>query len=384
MSISWIEFEKLLTSGKLQGKVAKDDLPTPALIVDLNVFEANLQKMAGHLKDAGKAFRPHAKTHKSIEIAKACVDAGAVGTCTAKISEAEVFAGAGLTGLLITTPLVGAWRIERAILLAQQNPDTVFCADHIQNVELLNQAASAAGIRLQIAIDLLVGGRTGISPGKEAVELARQIHVASNLSFAGIQAFAGPSAHTHGFEKRKLASQEAMGLAVETRWQIQKSGVPCPWLSGGSTGTYNIDSAIDGITELQPGSFLFMDIDYKSIGSQGNSNQFTDFGYALSVIATVFSKPSATTAIVDAGFKAFSTDRPFPPQLSSGEAAYNWAGDEHGKLELTSNHPIELGDRLEFYVPHCDPTVNLYDHIYGVRGELVEIVWKVQARGNTQ
>ena len=103
-----------------------------------------------------------------------------------------------------------------------------------------------------------------------------------------------------------------------------------------------------------------------------------------STIATVFSKPSATTAIVDAGFKAFSTDRPFPPQSISGEAAYNWAGDEHGKLELTSNHPIELGDRLEFYVPHCDPTVNLYDHIYGVRGELVETVWKVQARGNTQ
>ena len=384
MTISWIEFEKLLTSGNLQGKVSKDDLPTPALIVELDVLEANLKKMAGHLKDSGKAFRPHAKTHKSIEIAKACIDAGAVGTCTAKISEAEVFARAGLTGLLITTPLVGAWRIERAILLARQNPDTIFCADHIQNVEMLNQAASAAGIRLQIAIDLLVGGRTGVKPGKDAVELARQIYRASNLSFAGIQAFAGPSAHTHGFEERKMASQEAMGQAVETRWQIEKSGVPSPWLSGGSTGTYNIDSAVDGITELQPGSFLFMDIDYGSIGSKGNPKQFTDFGYALSVIATVFSKPSATTVIVDAGFKAFSTDRPFPPQLSIGDAAYCWAGDEHGKLELTPNHGIELGDRLEFFVPHCDPTVNLYDHIYGVRGDLVETVWKVDARGNTQ
>ncbi len=385
MSMTWVEFEKLISSGNLKWKISKDDLPTPALILDLDIFDANMAKMASHLMAAGKAFRPHAKTHKTIEIAQACIKAGAIGTCTAKISEAEVFSRAGLKGLLVTTPLVGAWRIERAVLLAKSQPDTIFCADNASNVELLNQAASAAGIKLNIAIDLLVGGRTGSTPGEKSVTLAQQIHTASNLHFFGIQAFAGPCAHTVGFSERKKASEQSMGQAVETRWQIEKAGVPCPWLSGGSTGTYNIDSAIDGITEIQPGSFLFMDIDYSIIGGQSDPQKFIDFGFALSVIATVFSKPSAKWAIVDAGFKAFSTDRPFPPQLRSGNVPFRWAGDEHGNLDLTqATQSIELGDRLEFLVPHCDPTVNLYDRIYGIRGSMVESVWNIAARGMIQ
>ena len=175
-----------------------------------------------------------------------------------------------------------------------------------------------------------------------------------------------------------------MGLAVETRRVIERAGVDCRWLSGGSTGAYNIDSAIDGVTELQPGSFLFMDLDYASIGGANTTAGFDDFGFSLSVITTVFSKPSNDVAIVDAGFKAFSTDRPFPPRLKTGGAKYSWAGDEHGRLDLNAaERSVELGDRLEFLVPHCDPTVNLYDRIYGIRGERLDSVWKIAARGMT-
>ena len=248
--------------------------------------------MATHLKVAGKGFRPHAKTHKCVEIAKACIRAGAIGTCTAKVSEAEVFASAGLTGLLVTTPLIGAWRIERAVELALKKPDTIFCADHPSNVDKLNDAARAAGIVFNIAIDLLVGGRTGVEAGGEGLKLAQRIDAAANLRFAGIQAFAGPCAHTHGFGDRKAASEMAMGTAVETRRMIERAGIDCRWLSGGSTGAYNIDSAIDGVTELQPGSFLFMDLDYASIGGANDTADFDDFGFSLSVITTVFSRPS--------------------------------------------------------------------------------------------
>ena len=355
----------------------KAEIPTPALLVDLDILDANIAKMVGHLKAAGKAFRPHAKTHKTPEIARACLAAGAVGTCTAKLSEAEALADAGLCGLLITTAMIGDWRITRAIQLAARRPDTIFSADDSANLDDLNTAAKSAGLQLNIAIDLLVGARTGVEPGLAAVALAQQIDRSSNLRLSGIQAFAGPCAHTEGFAARKKVTEECMGRAVETRRLIEACGIACNWLSGGSTGTYNIDSQIDGITEVQPGSFLFMDVDYARI--------HTDFGFSLTVLSTVFSKSTKATAIIDAGFKAFSTDRPFGPQLKGAEAAYSWAGDEHGRLDLTTaTRSIELGDRLEFYVPHCDPTVNLYNEIYATRGDQVEAIWKITARGLSQ
>ena len=357
--------------------MTKSEIPTPALLVDLDILEANIARMAGHLKAAGKAFRPHAKTHKTPEIARACLAAGAVGTCTAKLSEAEALADAGLAGLLITTAMIGQWRMERAIKLAQRRPDTIFCADNAENLTDLNTAARQVGVQLNIAIDLLVGARTGVEPGEPAVVLAEQIDRASNLRLSGIQAFAGPCAHTEGFGARKKATEDWMGRAVETRRMIAAKGIACDWLSGGSTGTYNIDAQIEGVTEVQPGSFLFMDVDYARI--------HTDFGFSLTVLSTVFSKTSKEVAIIDGGFKAFSTDRPFGPQLKGAEAPYSWAGDEHGRLDLTrATRSIELGDRLEFYVPHCDPTVNLYNEIYATRGEMVEAVWKIAARGLSQ
>ncbi|HYZ87147.1 MAG TPA: DSD1 family PLP-dependent enzyme [Bryobacteraceae bacterium] len=383
-SYTFEEIERFLQRGDLS-KVSRHDLPTPALILELDAFEANVQKMASHAKQSGRALRPHGKTHKCPEIAKRLIRAGAVGCCAAKVSEAEAFAADGVTGLLITSAMVGQGRIERAVRLAKSRPDTIFCVDNVQNAEDLDAAARTARLKMRVAIDLLVGRRTGITPGEPAVALAKRIDALKNLEFVGLQAYAGHASHTKGFENRKKVSEEAMGLAVETRRAIEKSGVRCDWLSGASTGTYNIDSNIEGVTELQPGSFMFMDVDYSVIGGT-SGEKYRDFATSLFVITTVISKPSDSNAIVDGGFKTFATDRPFGPQLRDrDDIPYAWAGDEHGNLNLSkADRPVKLGDRLEFVVPHCDPTVNLHDQLFALRGDKVEGVWKIAARGKLQ
>lgn len=383
---TWMEIEKMLEHGDLKrGALTRDDLPTPALMLDLDAFESNVSTMTRYAKEHNRALRPHGKTHKCPEIAKALIRAGATGACAAKISEAEVFAQNGVNGILVTTAVVGKHKIERAVRLASQHPDTIFSVDNAQNVRDLNDAAAAAKIHLNVAVDLWVGRRTGIKPGEPALGLAQLIESLPNVKLAGLQAYAGNASHVIGFEERKKVSREAMAPAVETRLLIESKGIAVPFLSGGSTGTYNIDSEIDGISELQPGSFMFMDVDYGRIGGQ-DGPVYRDFRNALSVLTTVVSKPADEVAVVDGGFKAFSTDKPFTPEARSIPGlTYNWAGDEHGIIKMGgASVPVNVGDRIAFVIPHCDPSVNLYDRIYCLRGDHVEAVWKIAARGMSQ
>lgn len=381
---SLADVDRLLARGDLKGKLSRADLPTPALLLDLDAFEANVAKMTRFARERNRALRPHGKTHKCPEVAKRLIRAGAVGCCAAKLSEAEAFAKEGVTGLLVTTEVVGRHKIERAVRLASRHKDTIFCVDNPQNARDLNEAAGAGRVKLNVAVDLHLG-RTGVMPGEPALELARQIVSLPNLKLAGIQAYAGSASHTTGFEQRTRASREAMGKAVETRRLFEAKGIACPLLTGASTGTYNIDSEIDGVTELQPGSFIFMDVDYNKIGGAAGP-VYNDFDNALTVLTTVVSKPSSRFAIVDGGFKAFATDRTFGPAPKNIEGiSYRWAGDEHGRVDLASpSAPVEVGARIEFIVPHCDPTVNLYDRIYCLRGDAVEAIWPVSARGMSQ
>jgi D-serine deaminase-like pyridoxal phosphate-dependent protein len=382
---TYAEVEKILAKGDVKGKLTRDDLPTPALMLDMDVFEFNVAKMATYCKDHNRALRPHGKTHKCPEIAKALIREGAVGACAAKISEAEVFAASGVGGLLITTAVIGKQKIERAVRLSSQRHDTIFCVDNAQNVRDMNDAAGAAHIKMNVAVDLFIAGRTGIQPGEPALGLAELIDSLPNLKLIGIQAYAGHASHVIGWEERKKVSQAAMARAVETARLFEKSGIECPLLTGGSTGTYNIDSSIAGVTELQPGSFLFMDVDYGRIGGK-DGPVYRDFGTSLSVLTTVVSKPTDNLAIVDGGFKAFSTDKPFTPEVKGIQGiTYTWGGDEHGKLDLAkASAPVNVGDRLEFVVPHCDPSVNLYDRLHCRRSDNVEAVWKIAARGMSQ
>ncbi|MBA3888466.1 MAG: DSD1 family PLP-dependent enzyme [Acidobacteria bacterium] len=371
------------------GRLFRDDIPTPALVLDLDAFEANVAKMAGFLKGRQRGFRPHGKTHKCPEVGRALTEAGASGHCAAKLSEAEVFAAHGLSGLLVTTAVIGKPKIVRAIRLAAEKPDTIFAVDDPGHVRDLNDAAGAHGgrptPRLNLAIDLLIG-RTGIEMGDPALRLAQLIDTLPHVRLAGLQSYDGGASHTTGFEKRKARSIESMGRTVHTRRLIEQSGIECAMVSGGSTGTYNIDSDVEGVTELQPGSFVFMDLDYNRIGGQ-DGPIYQDFHNSLTVLTTVVSHRPGV-AIVDGGIKSFSTDRPFTPKAKDpalDAVPYAWGGDEHGRLDLSgAEREVKLGDRLEFLVPHCDPSVNLYDAMYCLRGDRVEAIWRIAARGMSQ
>lgn len=361
----------------------RGDIPSPALLLDLDAFESNIAVMAAHLKARGKAFRPHGKTHKCPQVARALIHAGAIGCCAARLAEAEVFADHGIRGLLITTAVIGRVKIARAVALAARAPDTIFCVDDEANLRELEAAARASGVTLNVAIDLYFG-RTGVLPGKPAQLLARVIEALPNVTLAGLQSYDGEAAHTTPFEARRQRTDGSMAKAIETRAMIERGGIPCPMITGGSTGTYRFDSENPGVTELQPGSFVFMDLDYGRIGGP-DGPEYRDFRNALTVVTTVVSRPKGF-AIVDGGYKAFSTDRPFTPTpVNLAGVTYGWAGDEHGRLDLAgAAREVKVGDRIEFIPPHCDPTVNLYDHLHVLRGDRVEGVWTIAARGKSQ
>ncbi len=367
----------------IQG-VGKQDLPTPSLLLDLDALEANLRKMASHAEASGLGLRPHAKTHKCSEIAKIQVGMGALGVCVATIREAEAMAAAGVGGLLLTSEAVGPNKVHRLIRLARARTDTMAVVDHEVNARQLDEAAGAAGIRLNVMVDVdPLGRRTGVPPGPGAVELAETVDRLPNLALRGVHGYCGASSHVTGFEARKEHSERYMGPVLETYAAMRRKGLPAEIMSGASTGTYNIDSGLEGMTELQVGSYALMDVDYNRIG--GKSGEiYDDFRNALHVLATVISKNHDDIATVDAGLKALATDRSFGPDVASPPGlSYAFRGDEHGAVTLKDpDTRLNLGDKVELVVPHCDPNVNLYDQMYCVRGDSVRQVWRVDARGH--
>jgi 3-hydroxy-D-aspartate aldolase len=355
------------------------DLPTPCLILDLDRFEANLKKMSRFTRERGIALRPHSKTHKCVSIARKQIEQGAVGICAATIAEAEIMIRGGIRGLLITGEMVGEPKISRLVRLVSEAPDTMAVVDDVRNVEDLQSAAAAAEIRLSLLIDLDVGqDRTGVQPGEPALRVAEAIAHSRNLELKGICSYAGHAAHVVGFEARRVASRRALEQALSTRDLFVKHGHRVEILSGASTGTYNIDPDMDGLTEMQSGSYVFMDVEYRRIGGASGA-VYEDFAPALCVLSTVIHR-SGRKAIVDAGIKALATDRGFGPEvLGMGDITYEFAGDEHGRL-IVNEDRIRLGDRLQLIIPHCDPTVNLYDRFFCVRGEVVEDEWSIMER----
>jgi 3-hydroxy-D-aspartate aldolase len=366
------------SGGKLQAVKKILGLSTPCLLLDIERFEANLDKMSRFTKSHGVALRPHAKTHKCVNIARRQIEKGAIGISVATVAEAEVMSRAGIRGLLLTAEMVGEPKISRLIRLVVEAPDTMVVVDHVDNVRDLEQAAAAAGLHLRVLIDLDIGqNRTGVEPGQPALQLADAITHSRNLELKGLCAYAGHVAHVVGFDERRSGSRRAMERAIATRDLLEKNGHKIEIVTGASTGTYNIDADIEGFTELQSGSYVFMDVEYRRIGGQSGP-VYDDFAPALNVLATVIHR-SGNKAIVDAGLKAFATDRAFGPEPVDGALGrYEFAGDEHGRLILEKD--IKLGEKVRFIAPHCDPTVNLYDRIHCVRGDVVEGVWPIMER----
>lgn len=361
----------------------RDEIPTPALILDLDAFDANIRTMAEHCRRTGCGFRPHAKTHKCPEIARRQVEAGALGICAATVAEAEALGAAGIRGVVLTSPIVEPRKIARMLALARGDDGLMLSVGHPREVDLLGGAAAAAQLKLNVLVDVDVGDRrTGVLPGQPAVELARHVAKHSGLRVRGVQAYAGHASHVVGFEERERTSRAAIAKAVETRELLARAGFDAAILSGGSTGTYNIDSGIAGMTELQVGSYIFMDVDYRRIGARDGSPVYTDFKPSLTVRTTVVSTTHDDRVTIDAGTKAIDATVAHRPEAKGREdLVYSKGGDEFGIVTSSTRDPLpRLGDQIEFIVPHCDPNVNLYDRLYAVRGDHVEGVWAIAAR----
>jgi len=362
---------------------SKSEIATPALLVDLDRLDGNIAKLAEHCRATGCAARPHAKTHKCPEIAKRQVAAGARGVACATVPEAEAMVAAGISGVLLTSPIVDAGKVARMIALIQKDDSVMLAVGHPREANLLAEAAEAHHVVANVLVDLDVGDqRFGILPGKSALELAQLMGRSQSLRIRGVQAYSGMSTHVVGFDERRTASLAAMAKAVETRGLLAKSGFDTAIFSGGSTGTYNIDTELPGGIELQVGSYVFMDNGYRDIGSRGGNPVYTDFPPSLTVLTTVVNATHPDRVSVDAGLKAFATDSGGTPRPKDWDGInYKFYGDEFGLITANpgANLP-KIGDRLEFYVTHCDPTVNLYEKIHAVRGDRVEAVWPIVAR----
>ena len=365
----------------LPSAVPMDALPTPVLLLDEAGLTRNIEKMADFLKGKGKGFRPHAKTHKCPEIARRQLDAGAVGICAAKVSEALVLVGAGIDKVLITSAVLSPAKMAVLAELSRK-AEIDLVIDSMAGFEALESALSAddqIGVLVDLDVEL---GRTGTRSDDEALALAEKISNAGNMAFRGVQHYAGHLMHVEGFEARRdrsLALWDTVAGRVE---RLETAGFPCEVVTGCGTGTFNIDCDVDVVTDLQVGSYIFMDQEYRLIGGE-QSELFDDFEVTLTVATTAISQPMGEKAVtVDGGYKVFASDSVNPEPLDLAGSRFRFFGDEHGVLLIPegSQQPT-LGSLQRFVTPHCDPTVNLHDAYWVHNDDEVYSRWPISARG---
>jgi D-serine deaminase-like pyridoxal phosphate-dependent protein len=359
----------------------EEDIDTPALVIDLDAFEYNLDHMAALLAPTGVKLRAHAKTHKSPVIAKLQMARGAVGQCVQKVAEAEVLAWGGIPDILVSNQVVGAAKLSRLCALSAI-AKTAICVDDPQQVDWIAQAAADSGRRMTVLVEIDVGAaRCGVPPGPPAVDLAKRIAASKHLIFGGLQAYQGSAQHKRTVAERQTLIGTAVEASRRTVEQLRQQGLDCPIVGGAGTGTFQIESASGIYTEMQCGSYVFMDADYaRNLGADGNP--VSTFRHALFVLATVMSAPHAGLAVLDAGHKAVPIDSGMPTVWQKPDIRYVSASDEHGKLLVTPETTMpKLGEKLRLVPGHCDPTVDRYDWYVGVRRGRVESLWPVAARG---
>ncbi len=381
-----VELSQQASGGRLAAGISKWDLDTPCLCVDLDRLENNLDRMQTTVARNGIASRPHVKTHKCPAIARLQIATGSVGICTAKISEAEVMFEHGLEQILMTTVNVTPPKIRRAMQLRQWCAGFIQAVDTPANAHELSAAATEAGVTADIVVDIDPGGhRTGITAGQPALELAQLVDTLPGLRLRGMLCYDGGAQHVTGFATRRQRALERLQAAVETKEKMERSGLDTDIFSGGGTGTYNIDHETPGLTDVQVGSYVFMDAQYLAIGGADGDDVYRDFEPALTVMTTVLNAQYEGRATTDAGAKANTINRPWPIVKGETGMTYTAGSDEFGTLryEDDASRTYKVGDKFELIVSHCDPVVNLYDQLYGVRGDTVEVVWPIAGRGKS-
>jgi len=359
----------------------EDEIDTPALLIDLDAFEANLDTMAARLADTGTRLRAHAKTHKSPVIAHQQIARGAVGQCVQKVAEAEILAWGGVGNILVSNEVVGATKLARLAALAHIATVAV-CVDDAAQVAALDGAAEHAGVRLGVLVEIDVGAaRCGVQPGPAAVALAKLVAASRHLRFDGLQAYHGSAQHLRLPAERHFAIRAATDATRRTVEQLRQQGLDCPIVGGAGTGTFELEAQSGVYTEIQAGSYCFMDADYaRNLGRSGHPAGL--FRHALFVLATVMSAAQPGVAVLDAGHKAVAVDSGMPLVWERPELRYAGASDEHGKLVFGPDALApRLGEKLRLVPGHCDPTVDRFDWYVGMRGRRVACLWPVAARG---
>ena len=357
-----------------------EQLHTPALLIDIQKMNTNSALMEQRCRDQGIVLRPHAKSHRSVAIARRQIRDGAIGICTATLGEAEVMLAGGIHNTLITSPIVKQIDIERMMRLSDDAKQVILVVDSLENAQDLEKAFSKGGRTLDVLLDLDPGiHRTGILPGSKALEIAQYLVNSNQLSFRGVQMYAGNLMHIRSFEERKERSQAKLKELSDFCDLLAKHNIECEIRTGGGTGTFNIDPEVGILTDLQAGSYLFMDRQYCEIDG-------LPFEPSLFVASTVMSANTPGIATIDAGLKSFATDDDVP-LLHSGleiEAKFFFMGDEHGALRFDSqNGRIKVGTVVQLLTPHCDPTFNLYDCVHIMSNGILTDILPIDARGHS-
>jgi D-serine deaminase-like pyridoxal phosphate-dependent protein len=356
-------------------------IATPAAVLDLDAFDRNVAKMGARAKAAGLALRPHAKSHKCSAIAHRQIAAGAVGVCCAKLAEAEAMAAAGVGSILVTSPIVGADQARRAARLAQDVADFRIVVDHPDGAAELGAAAES---QIQVLIDVDPGmGRTGVNDAAQALAVFQAIAAEPRLKLLGVQCYGGNWQHMPGANARAAAIAEGMDELSDIMAALRQAGARIEVVTGGGTGSFAADAAQGVLTEVQPGSYAFMDREYRDALKDDPDGAFEQ---ALTIAATVISANHPQWITVDAGLKAFATDGPLPVATTPkfADSAYHFFGDEHGLLMRPQGEAAARGERVDFMPPHVDPTLDRYDVIHLVRGEVLEEIAPIEARGASQ
>ena len=379
-SYSHAELEAKVARRDFRG-LTKHDLPTPNLVLDQDMFEGNLKTMADHCKRTGLHLRAHVKVHRSADIAKRQIESGSIGLSCATISECELMIDAGLPGILWTCQPVGPNKFSRIVALTKKDPSFMFAVEDPLIVDQIEELATAEKVTFNVVVDNDVGiGRQGVMPGQEGLELSRQVTKAKNLRLAGLMGYSGAASHEKGWQARKQVSEEEVGKLMESVHLCRKAGIPVEIVTGGSTGSYNIDSeAKDGLTELQAGSYACMDSNYSRIGSKDGDETYDDFGLALTVLTTVISKHYPKKAAIDAGNKSMT--QPSDMVMGRPDLRVRRAGAEYGMLEWDhADREPKLGDQFELVMSNLDMSVNCFDRMFVCRGDDVVDLYSVLGR----
>jgi D-serine deaminase-like pyridoxal phosphate-dependent protein len=351
-----------------------EELDTPCIIIDLDVAESNIAKLQAAANEMGVDVRPHSKTNKSPYWVRKQLDAGAIGVCCAKVGEAEVMVEAGVTEVMIPNQVIGKRKIARLVALAH-SANIIVAVESAGNVDDLSSASTAAGAELGVIVEVNVGmDRCGVD-GDGAVELAKQIDAAPGLRFDGLMGYEGHVVAERDYEIRKTEAEKAMAILTGAADQIRGAGIDVKLVSAAGTGTYNITGRVDGVTELQCGSYIFMDGDYLEV--------FNDFEPALSVLATVISRQKKDVAIVDMGLKSISMDRGLAEVISPASASIINHSEEHTAVNLpdAASQALKVGDKVRSRPTHGDTTINLHEYYFGIRNGKLEQVIPIPGRG---